>query len=433
MKPGTKLLIFILPFHVVALIVAYFFLRQNPRIFIAAEIFILISLFIAWQQYLNFMKPLKLLMHSIAAIKNQDFTVKLAPVTQYEMNELILIYNQMIDKLRKERIIQEQQHFFLKQLISTSPTGIIILDFDDNISAINPSAEKILGLRESDLTVASEFVLSHPILNQIRSLKSGESTTLTYEGVNTLKMQKSHFIDRGFTRHFVMLEELTREIVAAEKKVYGKIIRMMAHEVNNTIGPVNSIINSACGYQELWKDEKSSQIKEALQIALERNNNLNMFMRNFTEVERLPKANKVNIDLYKLIKSAVNFSQLMVREKEIQFEYHFEDDPFFISADEYQIEQVMINIIKNSIESIDKNGMISFTTNRPSKILMVTDNGKGIPEDHANQLFSPFFSTKKEGQGIGLTLVKEILLNHGFEFSLKTTNQHNTRFTIKFT
>jgi nitrogen fixation/metabolism regulation signal transduction histidine kinase len=236
--------------------------------------------------------------------------------------------------------------------------------------------------------------------------------------VNTYKLQKSHFIDRGFARHFVMIEELTAEILAAEKKAYGKVIRMMAHEVNNTIGPVNSIIHSALGTEKMWKEEDDHTLKNALQVAFERNNNLNLFMRNFAEVVRLPEPNRKHLDLHTLIMNIAQLMEMNAGEKQIQFQYELSETPFIISADQQQLEQVLINIVKNAIEAIEGTGIISFTTNSTARQLIITDSGKGISQHNVYQLFSPFFSTKKDGQGIGLTLVKEILLNHGFEFSL---------------
>jgi two-component system, NtrC family, nitrogen regulation sensor histidine kinase NtrY len=108
------------------------------------------------------------------------------------------------------------------------------------------------------------------------------------------------------------------------------------------------------------------------------------------------------------------------------------DEPFIIQADQQQLEQAIINVLKNSTEAIDRDGEIGFTSDTATGDLSITDNGRGIAEQHREQLFTPFFSTKRDGQGIGLTLVKEILLNHGFDFSLKTTSPGCTSFTFHF-
>ena len=99
--------------------------------------------------------------------------------------------------------------------------------------------------------------------------------------------------------------------------------------------------------------------------------------------------------------------------------------------DAQQLEQALINIVKNAVEAIDGQGKINFILDAVSHQLIVQDNGTGITEEGNEQLFNPFFSTKKDGQGIGLTMVREILLNHGFEFSLKTITPGRTEFRIQ--
>jgi PAS domain S-box-containing protein len=121
----------------------------------------------------------------------------------------------MIDELRKERTTQEQQHRFLEKLVDTSPTGILILDYDEMVQQINPKAIQLLGVEDKEVRGRFVYALSHPVKDQITQLKSGESKTVTWNGINTYKLQKSHFIDRGFPRYFIMIEELTAEILAA--------------------------------------------------------------------------------------------------------------------------------------------------------------------------------------------------------------------------
>ena len=271
MKLRTKYILFVVILHLIALVLSYIIFEDNKIYFIVSEVFIIISIVIAWQLYRQLIRPLKTLMQGVEAIKDRDFNVKFLSTGKHEMDQLIRVYNQMMDELRIERTRQEQQHFFLEKLIRTSPTGIIILDYDDNIQQINPRALQILGIATENLV--GYPVDRHPqlLLEQIKQLKSGEATTVKFDGVNTYMLQKSHFIDRGFPRHFIMIEDLTAEILAAEKNVYGKVIRMMAHEVNNTVGPVNSILQSALKTNPLWQGHQFNNLKDALQVAIDRN------------------------------------------------------------------------------------------------------------------------------------------------------------------
>ncbi len=418
--------------HLLTLVLTYFIFSDNKIFFIASEVVVIISAVIAWQLYRQLIQPLKLLMQGVEAIKDKDFNVKLISTGKHEVDELIEVYNRMMDELRKERTMQEQQHFFLEKLIFTSPTGIIILDYDNRIQQVNPKALQLLSVSEESLKGYSIDELEHPLIQQIRELQSGETTMARVDGISSFKLQKSHFVDRGFSRHFIMIEDLTAEILAAEKKVYGKVIRMMAHEVNNTIGPVNSIMQSAMGTDQLWESHEFDVLKDALQIAMDRNQNLNHFMRNFADLVKLPPANKQPIILQKLINSVATLMSAKARENKVVFEMELPADAIHIRADEQQLEQAFINIVKNAIEAIEDGGIIKITAIPAKRLLVITDTGKGISaSEHAN-LFSPFFSTKKDGQGIGLTLVREILINHGFEFSLKTVADKQTEFTIHY-
>ena len=369
-------------------------------------------------------------MTGVEAIKDRDFTTKFVTTGKHEMDELISVYNQMIDVLRTERIKQEQQHFFLEKLIQTSPTGIIILDYDNKIHQLNPRAISFLTIDEKAVINKLVNEIDHPVMKEISQLQSGESKTLSLSGLTTFKLQKSHFIDRGFPRVFIMIEELTAEILEAEKKAYGKVIRMMAHEVNNTIGPVNSIIESTLKSGKLLNGQNAT-LENALHIAVERNHNLNTFMRNFADVVRLPAPNRKKIDLNKLVSNVSTLMAMKAGEKEIDFQYNLSDEPINIYADQQQMEQALINIVKNAIEAIEHEGTVRFTTIPHPAQLIISDTGKGIDPSIKEQIFSPFFSTKKDGQGVGLMLIREILINHHYKFSLQSVKKGETQFAIQ--
>jgi len=432
MKLRTKYILFVTILHLLTLGLTFYIFNKERVFFIASEVFIIISLVISVQLYGQLIRPIKLLLQGIDALKDRDFNVKFLPTGKHEVDQLINVYNQMIDQLRTERTQQEEQHFFLEKLIYTSPTGIIILDYNELVQQINPKALQILGMDEKELIGNNIKELQHPLFEQARVLKAGETITVKLSGITTYKLQKSHFIDRGFQRDFIMIEELTAEILAAEKNTYGKVIRMMAHEVNNTVGPVNSIIQSTLKSDELWHNQTDNQLNNALQVAFDRNQNLNHFMRNFADLVKLPEANKKQTDLNQLLHAIIQLMQVKAQENKISLAYQPPPQPFYIIADVQQMEQALINIVKNAIESIGNNGVVEFKVDVKTRRLIILDDGKGISTEQSLQLFTPFYSTKKDGQGIGLTLVREIMLNHGYDFSLKTIAEKQTAFTISF-
>ncbi len=432
MKLRTKYILFVAIIHLAALGLSWVLFDQNRIFFLFAEAVILVSIAISWSLYNQLLLPLKSMMQGVNAIKDQDFNVKFVETGKHEVDQLISVYNQMIDQLRTERTTQQEQHFFLEKLIHTSPTGIIILDHDGNIQQLNPKAAEIIQADIRTLIKQPVSVLPDVIAKTIDSLKSGEAKMIKLSGANTYKVSCSHFIDRGFARKFIMIEELTAEILTAEKNVYGKVIRMMAHEVNNTIGPVNSIIETALKTDKLWLNHEHDLVKDAMRIAADRNQNLNLFMRNFADLVKLPPPNKRNADLCLTTQNVAQLMQLSATEKQVVITTDIPNRPVYVMADEQQLEQALINIVKNAIEAVGRDGSVAININAEKRQLTITDSGKGITPEQSAQLFTPFYTTKSDGQGIGLTLVREILLNHGFDFSLETISAGKTVFKIDF-
>ncbi len=427
MKLSTKFILFIIVIHAVTIGLSFYVFRENKFVFLASELFILISLAICWSLYNELIRPIQLLLRGVDAIRDRDFNVKFVKTGKFETDQLIGVYNQMIDQLRQERTLQQEQHFFLQKLVQTSPTGIILLDYDEHIATMNLRALELTGLTGLHIIGRPLADFQHLVFDTIRALETGASKMLNLPGPQTLKIQKAQFIDRGFPCTFVMIEELTVEILEAEKKAYGKVIRMMAHEVNNSIGAVNSILDTTLQLQT-----KDSDIAQALLIAIERNEHLSLFMRNFADVIRLPEPRLENIDLHQLLQKTVQLMEYKAHASDVQIQTEFAPGPFSIRADAGQLEQVLINIIKNAIEAIPDKGTVCIKTTAFPKTLEIADNGTGISKAQEDKLFSPFFSTKNGGQGIGLTLAREILTAHGFTFSLKTGADGWTVFRVGF-
>lgn len=430
MKLQTKFIVFIVVIHAVTIALSFYIFRANKLLFIGSEVFILISLLICWTLYNDMIQPLQLLMRGIDAIHDRDFNVKFLKTGKFEMDKLIEVYNAMIDELRGERTRQEEQHFFLEKLIQTSPTGILILDFDEQVADMNPKALSLLGFNKKEIIgkVMSDF--DNPVFKTIATLPTGTSKTVVLNGGKTYKVQKAHFIDRGFARSFVMIEELTAEILAAEKQAYGKVIRMMSHEVNNSIGAVNSILDTTLSFHT-----EGGEMSQAIKIAIERNEHLNQFMRQFADVIRLPEPRFETVDVGVLVQKVVQLMSFKAKERGVAFRFENQiitNTPLSIKADLGQIEQVLINIIKNAIEAADKpDAYIHIILSQNTKQLCIMDNGRGISQDIEDKLFTPFFTTKNGGQGVGLTLARDILTNHHFDFDLKTEADGLTYFRIQ--
>ncbi len=422
--------IFIIIIHLVIIVLSFKLLKEQKLYFFLIEIGVIISLFFAYRIYKSFIEPLQFLAAGADAILDKDFSINYVKTGSKEMDKLVDVFNNMIKNIRKERVQVEEQHYFLQNLINASPSGIIILDYDEKITDMNPKAMSMLDIKENWQQKDIQ-TLSHPLLKDISSIEIGAYKVVSLQGVEQFKIEVSHFIHRGFKRKFILIQELSREILAAEKRAYGKVIRMMAHEVNNSIGAINSILNSSIEYLE--EDENQDQsIKDALQIAVDRNYNLNQFMRNFASVIRLPQPHLERVDIVSIVKKVADLMQHQASERNIKFTFDFPNKIIWCQLDTQQIEQALVNIIKNALESIIQEGQIHFQITENPLCLKISDDGEGINKEAVEKLFTPFFSTKPTGQGVGLTLIREILLNHNAQFSLKNNINKGATFEIKY-
>ena len=421
MKFQTRYLLYILALHAVLIGLTFQLLSANKTWFIASEVLIGLSLLVAVQLYQVFQKPSVFIASGIEAIQDKDFTVKFMLTGNNEVDELIRVYNAMIDQLRTERTRQAEQQFFLDKLVEAAPIAMLIFDFDERVSAVNPKARQLLRLSDTDLLQKPLSGIQHTLLSQLQLLPD-QPQIVKVAGVETYRVLRGQFIDRGFRRQFLFIEELTAEIIETEKKAYGKVIRMMAHEVNNSIGAVNSILTIA------EPDVADDEVRKAVRVAIERNDRLNLFMRRFADVVRLPAPNLSPANVADLVKNGLQLMQPQARQRGISLTSHLPDLPVNQLIDAGQIEQVLVNILKNALEACQPGQAVEVILTNGE--LLIRNNGQAIPGDVAARLFDPFFSTKPTGQGIGLTLTREILLNHGFGFSLKTGADGWTVFRI---
>jgi len=429
----TKFISFAVIIHALLGISAYFLLKENKYLFFGMELLVIGSVLITWQLYTSFFKPLNLIRSGIESIKDKDFSTKFMGVGQQELDELINVYNRMIDQLRHERVAQAEKHYLLEKLIQASPAGIILLGFDNQVEHINPAAVHYLQQPGQSLIGKHVSQLPEEWAVHLENLKTGSSITFRANGIRTYRCHRAHFMDRGFQHYFVLIEELTEAILQNERQAYEKVIRMMSHEVNNSAGAVNSILGSLQYYASQIEEDHQNDYERALEVAIDRNTNLSRFMSNFADVVRLPQPKKAPVDLVGILDSLEHLLQPQFECKGIRYTCHTFDESVILSLDQQQMEQALLNIFKNAIEAIGVDGEITVRVSEDPLQLTITDNGPGIPEQVRTKLFTPFFSTKETGQGIGLTMVRDILINHGFSFDLRSDKvTGTTSFTISF-
>jgi two-component system nitrogen regulation sensor histidine kinase NtrY len=432
MSLRLKFLLFVSIIHVVLIGLAVQLRTINPVLFIGSEVLLLLSIVLTVQLYRGFVRPFELIAAGTTAIQAKDFSMKFVPVGQREMDQLIHVYNDMIDALRRERVSQHEKSILLERLIQASPAGILILSFDGRIESANAAAERMLSQPVLDLLGVAPADLPGAWGPALASLTSDQPQALRLSGLATYRAHGAHFLDRGFTRRFILLEELTQELMQQEKQAYGKLIRMMSHEINNSIGAINSILHSFTYYAPQLAADDQPDFTQALEVSITRNTQLANFIANFAHLVRLPAPAPRPTDLHALLRGISRLYQPQSEERRIQWHLELPPAPLVVSLDPQQLEQALLNVVKNALEAIDHDGDIWVRTTLEPPSLIIENNGPGLTPEVSQQLFTPFFSTKRDGQGIGLTLVRDVLLAHGFQFQLATNAAGRTAFVIDF-
>ena len=416
MKLKYYFIILALGIAVLTAFTLYATFHSRPAVFYITEGFVVVMLLYLWLFYHKTVRPYDTLVGGMELVRELDLTTRLAPSGQHETDVIVRTFNDLLNRLRSEHISLEEQYTFLSQLIEASPMGIVQCDLDGNITSMNSAARQIL---------------SPAIEDSMRSLPLGETTTVRIPGEAQLfRISHQSFPDRGYRHPFFLIESLTTEVRLAEKAAYERVIRMMAHEVNNSVaGMVNSLA-----------EEESRRLLA-----------LSEFVTRFANVVKIPQPQPQLCDLSEEVEACRPFLENLCIEAHVRLNLQLTDEAIPVHLDTVLFQQVLINIVKNSIESIgsplpalpsgEYPGMITINvqlipaqkegTGKGS--LTITDNGHGISPSAAQHLFTPFFSTKPKGQGIGLLLIRDILTAHHCSFSLITDpTDHLTRFTIHF-
>jgi two-component system, NtrC family, nitrogen regulation sensor histidine kinase NtrY len=400
--------------------IAILTLRHEPYLLLAVEALFVLSIAVGTLLVRAFFVPLALLRTGAELIGERDFTSQFRPVGSPEMDALIGVYNRMIDRLREERLAREEQHHFLDLILTASPAGVLTLDYDGRVSLANPSVAKLLALPAA--TVGRPLAeVAGALGPALLALPVGESQVLPADGRRRLKVSRAQLFDRGFPRSFYVIEELTEELRSSEKAAYEKLIRMMSHEVNNSVGAVGSLLDSFRVYGPQLEEDDRDDYLGALAVAITRLEHLRAFMNGFAEVVRLPPPDLRPHEVKPLVDEVVLLLRTELEHRRIACGWEWAEAVPPLLLDRNQIEQVLVNVLKNAMESIGENGRIALRLEREGTktVLAIRDTGAGIPGEVQPLLFTPFFTTKREGRGLGLTLVQEILAQHRFDFRLE--------------
>ena len=428
-----KSLFFILAFllAVVWAMLLFIATKENGWRFYLIEGLITLSLVYLVYFYRKVIKPLNSIAGGMDLLRAQDFSSRLAPVGQREADRIVQVFNRMMDQLKEERLRLREQNHFLDLLISVSPMGVIILTLDEKISMTNKAALEFMEEGpEENLIGKSMDELNGTLAEELKRLPKGATETIRLSNSRIYRCSRLSFIDRGFAHPFYLIESLTADVMKAEKKAYEKVIRMIAHEVNNSVAGIASTLDTV--NDALQTIDDTEDLQEVMKVCIERSFSMSRFITNFADVVKIPEPQLEEVSLNDRVFACKRFMENVCQSRDIDLQMNLCEENPTVSIDTSLFEQVLINIIKNAAESIGEKGCITIRTSASPLMLEIGDTGQGISKETETMLFTPFFSTKPNGQGIGLIFIREVLMKHNCNFSLRTYPDGITRFRICF-
>ncbi|MCD8167211.1 MAG: PAS domain-containing sensor histidine kinase [Bacteroides sp.] len=336
----------------------------------------------------------------------------------------------------RERIREgEVRHQLDKSLLNIIDSGIFVLGAGEEIEWINPAALRALGVSKLDrLAELENSIPTFP--EQIRSLQPGRVIVIHTEDnrkKQELAITKTLFTSQEKRLELISLKDIRTVLEKSEIESWQKLIRVLTHEIMNSITPIISLADTLTERtaKERWEEKERPVIKQGLHTIHQRSKGLLEFVENYRKLTRIPLPELKKEFLEEILREICS----LYPAADIRLD-HPSGETFPVEIDRTQIEQVLVNLIKNSLEATREipDPQITITLEQSENIvrMILTDNGKGIAPEAIDKIFIPFFTTKQSGSGIGLTLCKQIMNLHGRSITATSSAREGTSFHLSF-
>lgn len=366
-------------------------------------------------------------------------------------DELQRAFNEVIQDFQQIRSEKEEHYYYIQNIIQHIDIGIIAFQQDGTIEMINNAAQKLFQLFNLD-NIKKIGEWSEELEKTLEAINSGENALVKVKDEEDLLQLSVYATEFKLNNRYITLvsiKDIQAELDEKEMEAWQKLIRVLTHEIMNSIAPISSLSSTtnslvsdvAESVKEKLPDNNEYDdildIQNALKTIHKRSDGLISFVQTYRNLTKIPKP---NFDIFPVNQLFDNIHSLMAEEintNDIDFTIKITPESLQLTADENLIEQVVINMVKNSIHALEnkENKQIrlkAFENRRGRVNIQVIDNGHGILKEVEDKIFIPFFTTKQKGSGIGLSLSKQILRLHGGNISVKSNPEVETIFTLSF-
>jgi nitrogen fixation/metabolism regulation signal transduction histidine kinase len=427
-------------------LLAYLFFRTN---FIAAAIF---TLLMAVYQIFNLIRYVtrtnRDLTRFLQSIKYSDFSQSFTDhYKDSGFEELHAAFTEVIKEFERAKLEKEEHLRFLQTIVDHVGIGLIAFNPAGEVELLNNAAKKLLKIHRLG-NIRDLDAISPRLVRKLFELSPGGNDLVKLQQEDDL-LQLSIYAT-GFVLHqqqlmLVAMQNIQNELEEEEMKSWQNLIRVLTHEIMNSITPIASLSSTAYG---LLKDGRECEIPESMNETIDdvrhavntiekRSKGLLTFIENYRELTRIPKPEFKMVKIKDLFERVDHLMKDQFAACSINFSMKIDPESLEITADPALIEQVLINLCKNALEAV--NGVTrprielkAGTDGLGNPVIKVIDNGKGITEAVAEKIFIPFFTTKQQGSGIGLSLSRQIMRQHKGTLSVSSTPGQETVFSLRF-
>lgn len=377
-----------------------------------------------------------------SALKNEDFTLRFTEKQGLKSEKLLnCLLNQTKEILQKTRINIQQQEKYYELILNNINSGVVALNSKGFVLQSNLFARKILGLEVFTHTRQLQKV-SLQLQQAVEEIQSGETKRITYtneRGSVQLLINATSIIMNGEKLILLVFNDIENEMDETEIDSWIRLIRVLAHEIMNSIAPITSLSDTLLSLQKNDDPETdASQLKEntinGLRVISETGKGLISFVDSYRKFTRIPKPEREYIDMNEFIHRMVILCSMEPSFENITIHTEIQPENLRVYADPNHLGQVVLNIMKNAIQAMQgtKNGKLQVSVENHSNqtIIKITDNGPGIAPEILNEIFVPFFTTKSEGTGIGLSIARQIMRTHGGNIKVTSIPEKETTFTL---
>jgi two-component system nitrogen regulation sensor histidine kinase NtrY len=360
------------------------------------------------------LRPLQTLSNMLSAIREEDYSVKARGGGHHDaLGELVLETNALAQALRERQNRDIEASALMKQVMTEIEVAIFIFDLAGHLRMVNRAGEQLLAQPAEDMVGHSAAELGLEEYLRSADLRDVQASFGGHEG--RWQIHTRAFRERGVPHTLLFVSDVSRALRTEEREAWQRITRVLGHELNNSLAPIKSIagtLRSVTERQEL-PEEWKADVMRGLDVIVSRSDSLARFMQGYTRLARLPSPTRASIDVRQLVAHAA------AADGRLPVEVISGPDASLF-ADRDQLEQVLINLVKNAIDaSLATRGKVELgweLVDHKVKIY-VRDEGEGIT--NSANLFVPFFTTKPQGSGIGLALSRQIAEAHGGTLTLE--------------